>query len=169
MDCPVGESFASQLEAAMHAARQPVTVINGGLSGDTTTGGLSRLDWTLSETPDAVLLELGANDGLRGIDPAVTRGNLHAILSRLDALGLPVLFTGMYAPPNMGKEYSDQFRAVFEDLAALHDVVFYPFFLDGVAGIPDLNQHDGIHPNVRGGRADRRTHAALCAAAPGAT
>lgn len=150
---PQSDGFTVQLEAALRAEGRPVTVINAGVSGDTTSGGVSRIDWALADQPDAVLLELGANDGLRGIDPAVTRKNLDILLGRFAADGLPVLFTGMYAPPNFGKEYGEAFRRVFTDLAESHDVVFYPFFLEGVAGDPALNQTDGIHPNANGVRA----------------
>ncbi len=145
------DSFTAQLERRLaDRLGQPVTVLNGGVSGDTTAGGLARLDWALADQPDMVIVELGGNDGLRGIDPAATRANLTAILDRLRADGLPVLLTGMLAPPNLGRAYGDRFNAVFPDLAEAYDVAFYPFFLDGVAGEPRLNQSDGIHPNAAG-------------------
>ncbi len=147
---PQSQGFAAQLEARLRAAGITVTVINAGVSGDTTAGGRARLDWTLADPPDAVILELGANDGLRGIEPRVSRDNLDAILTRLQSRNIPVLFAGMYAPPNLGKEYGTEFRNVYEDLATRHDIDFYPFFLDGVAGLPDLNLNDGIHPNAAG-------------------
>ena len=147
---PEQDGFTVQLESRLRDAGFGVQIINAGVSGDTTTGGRSRLEWMLSDRPDAVILELGANDGLRGIDPRLTRKNLDAILKRLASLEIPVLFTGMYAPPNLGAEYGDEFRAVYEELAGTHDVDFYPFFLDGVVGIPELNQSDGIHPNAEG-------------------
>jgi acyl-CoA thioesterase-1 len=151
---PKADGFTEQLQNALRAEGQvggrDVVVINAGVSGDTSAGGRSRLGWALADKPDAVLLELGANDGLRGIDPEVTRVNLDAILSRLATLGIPVLFAGMKAPPNLGEDYGREYRAVFSDLSARHDVLFYPFFLEGVAGKPALNQDDGIHPNSEG-------------------
>jgi acyl-CoA thioesterase-1 len=144
------DGFTEQLEKALRAEGRSVRVINAGVSGDTTAGGRARLDWALADKPDAVLLELGANDGLRGIEPRVTRENLAAILDRFEAMGLPVLFAGMRAPPNLGPEYGREYDAVFTDLASRRDVVFYPFFLEGVAGKPDLNQRDGIHPTAEG-------------------
>ena len=144
------DAFPTRLEAALREAGHDVNVINAGVSGDTTAGGASRLAWSLSEEPDAAIVELGANDGLRGIPTADTRKNLDAILTALGENDIPVLFAGMYAPPNMGKEYGADFSRVFEDLSAKHDVIFYPFFLDGVAGDLALNQADGIHPNRAG-------------------
>ncbi len=147
-----GEGFTDQLQAALQGDGLEVSVINGGVSGDTSAGGLARLDWMLSDTPgpQAVIVELGANDGLRGLDPVQTRSNLEQILIRLEQRKLPVLLTGMMAPPNMGSEYGEDFKRIYYDLAEGHDVVFYPFFLDGVAGIHGLNQPDAIHPNVDG-------------------
>ncbi|MEQ8587191.1 MAG: arylesterase [Thalassobaculaceae bacterium] len=144
------DSFPTRLEAALRQAGHDVTIVNAGVSGDTTAGGASRLAWSLAEQPDAAIVELGGNDGLRGIPTEDTRRNLDAILSTLAERDIPVLFAGMLAPPNMGREYGEDFRAVFEDLAAEYDVVFYPFFLDGVAGDLSLNQPDGIHPNRAG-------------------
>lgn len=145
-----GETFPDQLEAALQARGLDVTVINAGNSGDTTAGGLARLDWALADDPDAVLLELGANDGLRGLDPAATYDNLDAIMARLTAEGLPVLIAGMLAPPNLGREYGEAFNQVYPRLAKKYDAPLYPFFLDGVAMEPALNQGDGIHPNAEG-------------------
>jgi acyl-CoA thioesterase-1 len=146
------EAFPVQLEKALRADGLNVRVINGGVSGDTSAGGLARLDWALSEDrPQAAIVELGANDGLRGLDPRGTFANLDAILTRLEGDGIRVLFTGMLAPPNMGKAFAEQYRQVFVSLAAKHKAaLFYPFFLDGVASDPALNQGDGIHPNARG-------------------
>jgi acyl-CoA thioesterase-1 len=147
---PEEDAFPARLEVALHQRGLAATVLNGGVSGDTTAGGRARLDWALADKPDIVIVELGGNDGLRGIDPAETRRNLDAILTRLQDAGVGVLFTGMYAPPNLGREYGDAFRGVFEELAKRHGVAFYPFFLDGVAADPALNQSDGIHPNAAG-------------------
>jgi acyl-CoA thioesterase-1 len=127
-----------------------VRVINGGLSGDTTSGGLARLDWALADDPDLVIVELGANDALRGIAPAVTRENLDAILGKLKAAGVDVLLAGMRAPPNLGDDYALDFDGMFADLATKHDVALYPFFLADVAAVPRLNQDDGMHPNPDG-------------------
>lgn len=148
---PAGETFPEQLEAALRADGFNVEVLNAGNSGETTAGGLARLDWALADDPDAVILELGANDGLRGLDPGATYDNLDAILTRLTKdEGLPVLLAGMLAPPNLGSEYGEAFNAVYPRLAKEHDVPFYPFFLEGVAMQPALNQSDGIHPNAEG-------------------
>jgi acyl-CoA thioesterase-1 len=144
------DSFPARLAAALDRRGMPVRMINAGVSGDTTAGGLARLDWMLADRPDLVIVEFGANDGLRGLDPVATYANLDAILARLDATGVSVLLTGMLAPPNLGAEYGAAFDAVFPRLAEKHDVVFYPFFLDGVAANPALNQSDGIHPNAAG-------------------
>ncbi len=145
-----GQTFPEQLEAALRARGYEVTVLNGGNSGDTTAAGLARLDWALADEPDLVLVEFGGNDGLRGIDPADTRANMDAILARLKQEGLPVLLAGMLAPRNLGAEYAQEFDAVFPEAAAKHGVAFYPFFLEGVAAEPELNQPDGIHPNAAG-------------------
>jgi acyl-CoA thioesterase-1 len=147
---PAGETFPEQLEAALQAEGLDVTVINAGNSGDTTAGGLARLDWALADDPDAVLLELGANDGLRGLDPAATYDNLDAIMARLKQEDLPVLITGMLAPPNLGREYGAAFDKIYPRLAKKYEAPLYPFFLDGVAMQPALNQADGIHPNAAG-------------------
>lgn len=147
---PASRAFPAQLEAALRAKGRVVRVLNAGVSGDTSAGGKARVEWALADKPDAVLLELGANDGLRGIDPQSTYGNLAAILSALKARGIPAFLAGMYAPPNLGAAYGTEFRAVYTRLAAEFDVPLYPFFLDGVAAQPKLNQADGIHPNAEG-------------------
>lgn len=144
------DSFPVQLERALRADGVNAKVINSGVSGDTTAGGRARLAWSLPPDADLVILELGANDGLRGIDPAETRANLDAMLGELASRDTKVLFTGMLAPPNLGREYGEAFNGLFPDLAKAHDVVFYPFFLDGVASEKNLNQPDGIHPNADG-------------------
>ncbi len=147
---PRTEAFPARLGAALRARGLAVRIINAGVSGDTTAGGASRLSWLLAEKPGAVIIELGANDGLRGLDPALTRANLNAMLKRLKGAGLAVLLTGMKAPPNLGREYGAAFNRIFAELAASHGVGFYPFFLEGVAARPALNQRDGIHPNAAG-------------------
>jgi len=147
---PAGEAFPEQLETALRERGFDVEVINGGNSGDTTAAARARLGWSLSPRPDVVLVELGGNDGLRGLDPATTYDNLDAILRSLAADDVPVLLAGMLAPRNLGSEYAAEFDAVFPRLAKEHGVLFYPFFLDGVALQPALNQADGIHPNKAG-------------------
>ncbi len=145
-----GQGFVPQLESALKAQGLNVTLENAGVSGDTSAGGLARLDWSLSDDVDGVIVELGSNDALRGFDPQQTRENLTAILDALTARGLPVLLTGMLAPPNLGEEYGAEFAAIYPDLAARYGVLFYPFFLEGVAAQATLNQQDGIHPNPDG-------------------
>jgi|AP95_1055475.scaffolds.fasta_scaffold63299_1 acyl-CoA thioesterase-1 len=145
-----GEAFPDQLEAALQARGHDVRIINAGVSGDTTAGGRARFAWSLADDPDAVIVELGANDGLRGLDPEQTFANLDAILTEAAARGVPVLLTGMKAPPNLGREYGAAFDAIYTRLAARHEVRLYPFFLDGVATLAELNQDDGIHPNTAG-------------------
>lgn len=145
------DAFPAGLERALRAAgRKDVRVIAAGVAGDTSAGGRARLAWSLADRPDAAIVELGANDGLRGIDPESTRGNLDAILTELKRRGIPVLLAGMYAPPNLGREYGAAFDAIYPDLASKHGVQLYPFFLDGVAVEPGLNQPDGLHPNADG-------------------
>ncbi|MBN8904580.1 MAG: arylesterase, partial [Rhodospirillales bacterium] len=129
-----------------------VTIIDGAVSGDTSAGGRARLDWVLGDGADAALVELGANDGLRGLDPKEMEANLTAILDALAAKHIPVLFSGMYAPPNLGPDYQRAFRAVFDRLGRRPGVLYDPFFLDGVATVQDLNQADGMHPNAEGVR-----------------
>lgn len=147
---PKGQSFPDLLQAALYARGHSVEVINSGVSGDTSAGGRARLGWALGDKPFAAIVELGANDGLRALDPAITRENLDAILTHLKAAGVRVLLTGMLAPPNLGQEYGDEFNSIFPDLAKKHGVAFYPFFLEGVAAQPEFNQRDGIHPNAAG-------------------
>ncbi|SDG10226.1 acyl-CoA thioesterase-1 [Limimonas halophila] len=147
-----GKTFPDQLEAALREAGHAVRVTNAGSSGDTTEAGRSRLDWVVRPRTDAVIVVLGANDALRGIDPAVTRRNLDAILGRLTEQDLPTLLAGMKAPRNLGENYVARFDAIYPELAEKHGAVFYPFFLKGVAQKPALNQDDGIHPNAEGVR-----------------
>jgi acyl-CoA thioesterase-1 len=149
---PSSKAFPVVLQAKLAADGVPATIANAGVSGDTSAGGLARLDWALADKPDYVLLELGANDALRGIDPKVTRDNLDKILARLTARGTKVLLLGMKAPRNYGPDFQRDFDAIYPDLAAKYGVPLYPFFLDGVALDPQLNQADGIHPNVEGVR-----------------
>jgi len=144
------QSIPVRLESALKKEGMDVRVINAGVSGDTTAGGRSRLGWALSEKPDALIIELGANDGLRGLDPKATLENLDAIINEAKQAGVRILLTGMRAPPNLGAEYGDEFNRVFPALAARHGVVLVPFFLEGVAAVPDLNQEDAIHPNPKG-------------------
>ena len=145
-----GQSFPEQLQAALIAKGYRVTVANAGVSGDTTTGGLARLDWSVPDSADLVIVELGANDALRGVSPAITEKNLDTILQRLKQREIPVLLAGMIAPPNMGPDYAAAFNPIYAQLAQRYQAAFYPFFLDGVAGIPELNQADGMHPNPKG-------------------
>ena len=144
------EAFPVRLQRALRAEGWNVDVINAGVSGDTAAGGRARLEWALGAAPQAAIVELGANDALRGLDPESTYANLDAILTRLERDHLPVLLAGMLAPPNLGADYTGRFRAVYTRLTKAHDVVFYPFFLDGVAAQPALTLPDGMHPNSRG-------------------
>jgi len=146
------QGFEAQLSATLAARGMDVRVIDGAVSGDTSAGGRARLDWVLGDTPDAAIVELGANDGLRGLDPAEMKTNLAAILDTLRARHIPVLLTGMYAPPNLGPDYERQFRAVFDVLGRRPGVLYDPFFLAGVARVPGLTQADGLHPNAEGVR-----------------
>lgn len=150
-----GEGFVPQLESWLAGAlEKPVEVVNGGVSGDTSSGGRGRLEWGLgdfgAQGPDLVILELGANDGLRGINPALTRTNIDVMLKTLTDRNIPVLLTGMLAPPNLGTDYGADFNTIYPDLAEKYGVTLYPFFLDGVAADPALNQEDGIHPTKEG-------------------
>ena len=147
---PAAAAFPAQLEKALQNKGLNVAINNAGVSGDTASGGLDRLDWSVPAGTRGVILELGANDALRGLDPKVTRGALDNILKRLKARGIAVLLCGMVAPPNYGAEYAAQFNAIFPDLAKAYDVPLYPFFLDGVAANTKLNQADGIHPTAAG-------------------
>jgi acyl-CoA thioesterase I len=148
---PPDASFPAQLEAALKGrGYKDVRVVNGGVSGDTAADGLARLDWTVSDDADGVILELGANDALRSVPPDQTRKTLGAILARFKQRRIPVLLTGMQAPRNWGPEYTQAFAAIFPALAQEHGVLLYPFFLDGVAFISSLNQPDGLHPTREG-------------------
>jgi acyl-CoA thioesterase-1 len=147
---PHDEGFESSLRAALQAQGIDVSIIDGAVSGDTSAGGRSRLDWALGDGADAAIVELGANDGLRGVDPKDIEANLTAILDSLAAKHIPVLLTGMYAPPNLGPDYQKAFRAVFDRLGKRPGVLYDPFFLEGVAMHPDLIQADGLHPNAEG-------------------
>jgi acyl-CoA thioesterase-1 len=147
---PADATFPARLQRALTGKGIAVDVVNAGVSGDTTADGLARLDWSVPDDTDAVILELGANDALRGIDPTHTRENLDQMLRRLAARHIPVLLAGMRAPPNMGADYVKAFDPIYPALAASNRVVFYPFFLDGVAAERSLNQEDGIHPTAAG-------------------
>lgn len=147
---PEHDAFPAQLEAALKDRGHDVRVVNAGVSGDTTAGGRSRLDWTLADKPQIVIVELGANDTMRGLDPDQTEANLDDILARALASGAKVLLTGMRAPPNYGRDYQQRFDAIYQRLAEKHGVPLYPFFLEGVAMDPKLNQADGIHPSAAG-------------------
>lgn len=147
---PSAQAFPVKLEAALRAKGVAVTVINAGVSGDTTAGGLARLDWSLADKPTHVIVELGANDMLRGLDPAQARRNLDQIMTRLRAEKLPVLIAGMLASRTLGAAYQAEFDGMYPALAKQHGAALYPFFLDGVATDPALNQNDGLHPNARG-------------------
>ncbi len=147
---PPGTEFTVQLQKALKQAGVDAVITNAGVSGDTSAGGLARLDWSLADHPDAVILELGSNDMLRGIPPAVTEKNLRAILGKLKAARVKVLLTGMGAQRNLGADYVKQFDSIYPRLAKEYNVLFYPFILDGVALNPKLNQADGMHPNPAG-------------------
>lgn len=147
---PLNKAFPAQLQAALTARGHNVTVINSGVSGDTTGAGLQRFDWAVPDTADAVIVELGANDFLRGIDPDLLRANLVEILEKLKARQLPVLLAGMQAPDNYGPEYKRKAETIYADLAALYNAELYPFFLEGVARDPKLSLADGLHPNADG-------------------
>jgi acyl-CoA thioesterase-1 len=144
------QAFPARLEAWLGQHGIAARVVNGGVSGDTTTDGLARLDWALADKPDLVILALGANDALRGIDPATVRANLDKMLQKISATGARVLILGMLAPPNWGPAYDRTFDQIFPQLAKAHEAALYPFFLEGVAMKPDLNQPDGLHPNEHG-------------------
>ncbi|WP_317628988.1 arylesterase [Defluviicoccus vanus] len=148
------DAFPAQLQRALQAKGLTVEVINGGVSGDTTAGGRNRLAWTLGSgdaaQPAAAIVELGGNDALRGLDPEAAQANLDAILAELQRRRVPVLLAGMYAPPNLGADYTRRFKAIYPRLAEKYGVRLYPFFLDGVAGVPGMTQPDGIHPTAAG-------------------
>jgi acyl-CoA thioesterase I len=147
---PPGQSLVDKLQEALRTKGHAVTLINGGVSGDTAAQGAARLDWALTDDVKAVIVELGANDALRGLDPAQTEVALRSILDALKAKHLGVLLLGMKAPPNMGADYQAKFDALYPKLAAEYGAGLYPFYLDGVAAVPDLNQPDGMHPNEKG-------------------
>lgn len=147
---PADASFPAQLQKALRDKGLQATVINAGVSGDTTAGGLARLDWALADKPSHALVALGANDMLRGLSPEEAKSNLDTIITRLKQADVKVMLVGMLAAPNLGSEYGRRFNAIFPDLAKKHDVPLYPFFLDEVANNPKLNLGDGIHPNRDG-------------------
>jgi acyl-CoA thioesterase-1 len=144
------QAFPAKLETALRQRGFDVVVENAGVSGDTAKQGLERLDWSVGEDADAVIVELGANDALRGVDPNETRKSLDEIIGRLKERNIPVMIAGMLAPPNLGAAYKELFDAIYPSLADKHEVALYPFFLDGVATDPSLNLDDGIHPNAPG-------------------
>jgi acyl-CoA thioesterase-1 len=146
------ESVPSLIQQRLRDAGYPHEVVNAGVSGDTSAGGLSRLEWSLAGDVRILVIELGANDGLRGLPVAGLKQNLREIITRARARGITVVLTGMEAPPNFGAAYTSEFRAVYRQLAREHDVTFVPFYLEGVAGIDRLNIADGIHPNAEGSR-----------------
>jgi acyl-CoA thioesterase I len=147
---PAAESFPAQLEARLQAEGVKAHVVNAGNSGDTTADGLAGLDWALADKPDLVILEFGANDMLRGIDPTVVRANLAAMIGKIQRSGAKLLLLGMRAMANWGRDYQARFDRIYPELARAHGAAFYPFFLEGVAMDPKLNQPDGLHPNDRG-------------------
>jgi len=147
---PADQAFPARLQAALKAKGHDVLIENAGVSGDTTSAGLARLDWSVPQGTDGVILELGANDALRGINPTITEKALDSMLGRLKGRNIPVLLAGMLAPPNLGPAYGAQFNAIYGHLAEKYQVPLYPFFLDGVAGQPGLNQPDGLHPTSAG-------------------
>lgn len=147
---PADAAFPAQLEKALRGKGVQARVINAGVSGDTTAGGLARLDWALADRPSHALVALGANDMLRGLSPEQAKANLDRIVARLKQEGVKVMLVGMLAAPNLGADYGRRFNAIFPDLAKKHDVPLYPFFLDEVASNPKLNLGDGLHPNREG-------------------
>ncbi len=147
---PAADAFPVKLEAALCAKGHEVEIANAGVSGDTTSGGLARLDWSIPDGTEGVILELGANDALRGIAPEQTEKNLDAMLTRLKERGIPVLLAGMLAPPNMGADYAERFNGIYKRLSEKHGVPLYPFFLEGVVTKADLQIEDGMHPNSAG-------------------
>jgi acyl-CoA thioesterase-1 len=147
---PPGDGFPAKLEAALKAKGLDVVVADAGVSGDTTSGGLSRVDWSVPDGTDGVILELGANDALRGIPPEDSEKNLDQVLARLQARNIPVLLAGMLAPPNMGADYAARFNPIYQRLADKYHLTLYPFFLDGVAAEAKLQLEDGMHPNPQG-------------------
>jgi acyl-CoA thioesterase I len=149
---PREQAMPSLIQERLHAEGYEYEVVNAGVSGDTSAGGLSRLDWSLEGDVKILVIELGANDGLRGLPVSQMKRNLSEIVTRAKEREITVILTGMEAPPNYGPAYTSEFRRVFRDVADEHDVAFVPFYLEGVAGIPSLNNSDGIHPNASGAR-----------------
>ena len=147
---PASAAFPAKLEKALRAKGVKVDVLNAGVSGDTSSAGRDRLDWSIPDGTEAVIVELGANDALRGLDPAVTRAALEDIIKQLQARKIAVMLVGMLAPRNYGAEYAAKFDPIYPDLAKAYDLPLYPFFLDGVAAEAKLNQSDGIHPTAEG-------------------
>ncbi|WP_275785793.1 arylesterase [Pararhizobium gei] len=147
---PAEDAFPARLEKALRAKGHDVTIANAGVSGDTTSGGLARIDWSVPDGTKGVVLELGANDARRGIEPDETRKNIAAMIEKLQSRGISVLLVGMLAPPNMGEKYASKFNAVYPELAKTYGVAFYPFFLDGVVQDESLKIEDGMHPNGNG-------------------
>jgi acyl-CoA thioesterase I len=147
---PPEQAFPARLEAWLRQKGIEARVVNAGVSGDTTASGLALLNWELADKPDLVILALGGNDAMRGIDPDTVRANLDKMIQRIETSGAKVLVLGMIAPPNWGEEYKRAFDRIFPELAQAHNVSLYPFFLEGVAMKPELNQPDGIHPNEAG-------------------
>ena len=147
---PQGHAFPDILTNKLVTDGINVTMINAGVSGDTTAGGLARLDWSLADNPDAAIIVLGGNDLLRGLDPKTSYENLNAIINRLKDHNVKILLAGMQAPRNFGADYAAEFDRIYPALATRHDILLYPFFLDGVALMLDLNQPDGMHPNIAG-------------------
>jgi acyl-CoA thioesterase-1 len=147
---PAQDALPAKLQSALKAKGYDIAIENAGVSGDTASGGLGRLDWSVPEGTDAVIVELGANDALRALDPKVTRGALEAIIRRLTERRIAVMLVGMLAPRNLGPDYARSFDPIYPELAAAYDVVLYPFILDGVAGDRALNQADGMHPTAAG-------------------
>ncbi len=145
-----GEAFPEQLAQLLQKKNFRIEMVNAGVSGDTSTGGLARLDWSIQDGTNIVIVELGANDALRGISPALTRKNIENIITRLQSRSIKVILAGMLAPPNMGEEYGNEFNGLYPDLAKKYSLEFYPFFLKDVVAIPELNQADGIHPTNEG-------------------
>lgn len=144
------DTLTTQLTDALTKMGRPATVINGGVSGDTSAAGLSRIDWALADQPQIMILALGANDMLRGLDPSTTRANLEEIIARAQAAGVEILLAGMLAPPNLGPDYKGAFDAIYPELAQAHNLILMPFLLQDVAQNSDLNQADGLHPNGKG-------------------
>jgi acyl-CoA thioesterase-1 len=147
---PAEATFTARLARALKDKGIAAEIVNAGVSGDTATGGLARLDWSVPDGTDAVIVSLGGNDMLSGTDPKVTRKALDAIVRRLKERGIAVLLAGMRAAPNLGADYVQAFEAIYPEIARAHDVIFYPFVLEGVATVRNLNQRDGIHPNEAG-------------------